>query len=265
MVYSGISALTVLGILSVVRFWPFKTPVDEFWGPVFKSQAPILLCIGQPDWNSENTAKLLTVQGPEAILKNSTVQRPEATLWYRTSFQDRVAMGDLTAITRVTNLLAKRGLAYEIRGVNSASFLDLRKGPVVLFGAGDNPWTLRITDPLRFHFTWTPPGLLRIEDRTNPGGHDWQVDYAAPGASLKKDYAIVGRFFDATTGQTVVVIAGAGVNGTISGGEMVSNPQYLSALTSKIPANARNVEAVIETQVIDGKSGPPIVVASYTW
>jgi hypothetical protein len=91
------------------------------------------------------------------------------------------------------------------------------------------------------------------------------VDFSAPDTSLKKDYAIVGRFFDSTTGQTVVVVAGAGTNGTMSGGELVSNPKFLSQLTSKMPANMRNVEAVIETQVIDGKSGPPAVIAVCTW
>jgi len=251
--YGGISALFVLGVLASIRLWLVQTPVERFWGPLLKPAAPILICVGQPDYFTD------------APNNASKQEGPTATLGFKTAYRDRVAMGDLLAITRVTNLLAGKGRAYDIRGANSASFAEMQRGPVVLFGAGDNPWTFRITDRLRFHFASNAVGILRIEDRQNPGAHDWQVDFSAPDTSLKKDYAIVGRFFDSTTGQTVVVVAGAGTNGTMSGGELVSNSKFLSQLTSKMPANVRNVEAVIETQVIDGKSGPPAVIAVCTW
>jgi hypothetical protein len=83
------------------------------------------------------------------------------TLGFKTSNRDRVTMGDLQAITRVTNLLGGNGRAYDIRGANSASFVEMQRGPIVLFGAGNNPWTLRITDRLRFHFTPIPGGIVR--------------------------------------------------------------------------------------------------------
>lgn len=251
--YCGISALLILGVLASIRLWPGQTPVERFWGPLLKPAPPVLICVGQPDYFTDDTSK------------SSQQEGPTATLGFKTVYRDRVTMGDLLAITRVTNLLSGKGQTYDIRGANSASFVEMRRGPVVLFGGADNPWTLRIIDRLRFHFTWTAGGILRIEDRQNPSAHEWQVDFAAPETSLRKDYAIVGRFFDSTTGQTVVVVAGVGANGTMSGGELVSNPKYLSELTSRMPANARNVEAVIETQVIDGKSGPPAILAVHIW
>lgn len=251
--YGCICAFLVLGVVVSIRLWQAQTPVERFWGPLLKPAMPILICVGQPDYFTD------------APNKASKQEGPTATLGFKTAFRDRVAMGDLLAITQVTNLLTGKGRAYDIRGANSASFVEMQRGPVVLFGAGDNPWTFRITDRLRFHFASNTAGILRIEDRQNPGAHDWQVDFSAPDNALKKDYAIVGRFFDSTTGQTVVVVAGAGSNGTVSGGELVSNPIYLSQLTAKMPANVRNVEAVIETQVIDGKSGPPEILAVQTW
>ncbi len=251
--YAGMSALLVLGALVSIRLWLLQTPIERFWGPFLKPAAPILICVGQPDYFTDNPPN------------GSSPERTTDTLGFKTLYRDRVVMGDLLAITRVTNVLAGKGQAYEIRGANSASFAEMQRGPVVLFGGWDNPWTLRITDRLRFHLTSSAPGIFRIEDRQNPGAHQWQVDFSAPDTSLKKDYAIVGRFLDSTTGQIVVVVAGVGANGTMSGGELVSNPKYLSELTSKMLADVGNVEAVIETQVIDGKSGPPVILAVHTW
>jgi hypothetical protein len=140
----------------------------------------------------------------------------------------------------------------------------MRRGPVVLISGGDNPWTLRITDPLRFHFV-VEGNVIRIEDRQNPTRREWTIDFGMPYSQLKKDYGLVGRFLDPTTGQYIVVAAGIGINGTISAGELLSEPTYLKALLSKLPDTNNNFEAVFSTQVIDGKSGPPTILAAHSW
>ena len=253
LVMASFCALAAVAVLAGVYFWYPKSPIQQFWGPILKSSTPVLICVGQPDYFINDAAKV----GSQAT--------PQAALGFKTVNFDRVTMDDLFAVSRLTSVLGMAKVPYVIQGANTTSFVEMQKGPVVLLAAADNPWTLRITDPLRFHFVWADKSVFRIEDRKNPAMHDWQVDFNAPSDTLKRDYAIVGRFFDSTTGQIVVVVAGAGANGTISGGELVSNPKYLSVLTSKMPANARNVEAVIETQVIDGKSGPPVVLAVQAW
>ena len=55
--------------------------------------------------------------------------------------------------------------------------------------------------------------------------------------------------------------------GTEAAGEILYNPVYLNSLLAKAPVNweKMNMEAVIETQVIEGHSGPPNVLAVETW
>ena len=93
---------------------------------------------------------------------------------------DRVTMDDLFAVSRLTAVLGMARVPYVIQGANTTSFVEMQKGPVVLLAGADNPWTLRITDPLRFHFVWADKSVFRIEDRKNSAMHDWQVDLTLP-------------------------------------------------------------------------------------
>ncbi len=88
-----------------------------------------------------------------------------------------------------------------------------------------------------------------------------------PNLKLAKDYAIVARFHDHVTGQPVIVIAGILGEGTQAASEVVSNPAYLDAMLQKAPKNweQMNLEAVVETSVIEGNPGPPVVLAVKTW
>lgn len=237
---------TVILIAAFCTFrYSSQSSVQEFWGPVLKSP-PVLICIGQPD----------PFVQPPSIKDDSLV--------FRTLNLDRVAMGDVVTATRITTVLGKAGVAYTMQGAESTSFVEMRRGPVVLISGADNRWTLRITDPLRFHFV-VEGNVLHIEDRQNPTRRDWTIDFAMPYSQLKKDYGLVGRFLDPTTGQYIVVAAGIGINGTISAGELLSEPAYLKALLSKLPDTTNNFEAVFSTQVIDGKSGPPTILAAHSW
>lgn len=84
---------------------------------------------------------------------------------------------------------------------------------------------------------------------------------------LAKDYAIVARIHDNVTGQPVIILAGILGEGTEAASEVVSNPAYLDAMLRKAPKNwdQLNLEAVIETNVIEGHAGPPTVLAVETW
>ena len=84
---------------------------------------------------------------------------------------------------------------------------------------------------------------------------------------LAKDYAIVARFRDQASGSIVVVAAGLGAYGTLAAGEVLSNESYLQQIVSHAPRDWKtmNMEAVIETQVINDNSGPPMVLATYFW
>jgi hypothetical protein len=104
-------------------------------------------------------------------------------------------------------------------------------------------------------------------DRKSPKQTSWATAWDLPYQKLSRDYAIVARIHDNTTGQPVIVAAGISEEGTEAAGEILYNPVYLDSLLSKLPANWEklNMEAVIETQVIEGHPGPPSILAVETW
>jgi hypothetical protein len=149
---------------------------------------------------------------------------------------------------------------------SEASFAQLREGPIVLIGAFDNIWTLRVTQKLRFGFE-SKDGVALIVDRKSQKETTWATAWDLPYEKLSRDYAIVARIHDSTTGQPVIIAAGISEEGTEAAGEILYNPVYLESLLAKLPSNweQMNMEAVIETQVIQGHSGPPNILAVETW
>ena len=138
--------------------------------------------------------------------------------------------------------------------------------PGSLIGAFDNIWTLRVTQKLRFGFE-SKNGEALIVDRKSGDKTTWATAWDLPYQKLSKDYAIVARIHDNTTGQPVIIAAGISEEGTEAAGEILYNPVYLNSLLAKAPANweKMNMEAVIETQVIEGHSGPPNILALEIW
>jgi hypothetical protein len=82
-----------------------------------------------------------------------------------------------------------------------------------------------------------------------------------------KDYAIVARLVDPNTDQYAVVAAGIGRGGTIAAGEFLVDEQRMEDMLKFVPSNwkQKNMEIVLETQVIEGRSGPPRVTAVHVW
>jgi hypothetical protein len=65
----------------------------------------------------------------------------------------------------------------------------------------------------------------------------------------------------------VVLAGGLTGYGTVAAGEFLSNPAYLETVAANAPAKwaHKNVEVLISTKVINGKSGPPKVVTVHFW
>jgi hypothetical protein len=79
-----------------------------------------------------------------------------------------------------------------------------------------------------------------------------------------KDYAIVARMVDPNTDQFVVVAAGIGLGGTVAAGEFLVDQQRMGDML-KQDWNRKNLEIVLETPVIEGRSGPPRISAIHVW
>src|SRR5262249_8028723 len=137
----------------------------------------------------------------------------------------------------------------------------------VLIAGFDNEWTMRVTQGLRYHFAMSNDRIFWIEDRESPARRDWSVDFKEKYSQLTQDYAIVSPATDPTTGQLAVVGAGIGENGTVAAGEFLTDSHEMDDATRQAPKNweSRNVEFVLATQVINGKSARPRVLATHCW
>ena len=178
-----------------------------------------------------------------------------------------VSVSIAIALAHLSGVLEQHKKAYEVKESPETTLTDIRSRPIVLVGAINNDWTMRLTSPLRLHFTFAANGVDSIDDTANPRQTDWILDSSKPYLSVTADYAIVARFRDPTTEGPVMVIAGLGPYGTEAASEFVQSPQYLAQLAAKMPRGweNKNLELVLKTNVIGSKAGPPVFVSAFTW
>jgi hypothetical protein len=158
----------------------------------------------------------------------------------------------------------------EIRRGSSSSFSDLREGAVVLIGAFNNEWSLRLTRQLRYSLAMDPgKHLVYIRDARNPASRDWswatdQPAQPVTGANSPKihDFALISRIRDSETGHAVVVIGGLYTYGTEAAGELLTNPNIMRSIAGQMRlGGGQNLQIVLGTTVTDGIPGPPKVLA----
>ncbi|HVZ84188.1 MAG TPA: hypothetical protein VG893_10985 [Terracidiphilus sp.] len=232
--------------------------IDRFWQPVVSSANPATFCLGEP-------AKNIDSESIDDYNAPPSPPEPEK-LYVRLHLSGNLALADVVTLTRTAAALEARHKTFRVVPASEASFEQLREGPSVLIGAFDNIWTLRVTQKLRFGFE-SKDGVALLVDRKNPKPTSWATAWDLPYEKLSRDYAIVARIRDSITGQPVIIAAGISEEGTEAAGEILYNPVYLDSLLAHVPAGweNKNMEAVIETQVIQGHSGPPNVLAVETW
>ena len=95
---------------------------------------------------------------------------------------------------------------------------------------------------------------------------DWSSD-VRPGVRIVKDYALIARFVPSSTGQPIYVIAGLRHPSMEEGVKLLLSSQLMEQTQALDPAGSRNknVEIVIQTEVVEGVAGKPAVLAVYTW
>jgi hypothetical protein len=252
-----VTALGLLAaIIAVTGIWYFTRPpvLKQFWEPFVKSQEPVLFCIA--DQNQYSTIRLRDAADPQRELTLSDTMVA-------------IIIDDVSPLVNVAGMLRTYGRTYRVLGESTTTLTDLRRGPSVFIGAFDNSWTLRLTSPLRFHFA-NDSDMTRfwIEDRVNPTKRDW-VLYRTQQiqTGVYKDYAIVARLVDPNTDQYVVVAAGIGRGGTVAAGEFLVDEHHMEEMLSQVPQDwkRKNLEIILETQVIQGRSGPPRISAVHAW
>ncbi len=221
-----------------------KTAVDVFWAPVLHDQRTLIICTGSSVFTPQSNYSGVTTAG-------------------RDIDYTFVSMQIASAIDQVSSTMEHSGVATQLVPSANTALPDLREHSVALLGGYNNEWTLRLVEPLRYHFLPVPDEV--IVDRTRPQVR-WQRDESLPYSSAD-DYALVARFRDATIDGWVVAMAGVGRNGTEAAAQFVTSPHYMELLRDRVGSGFanRNIEAVLKVSVIDGKTGAPSILAVYSW
>lgn len=271
LVAASVLSLALLAVLAWLRPWSAPTALERFWAPVLDSPNAVLLCVGQPAAQSLTPAAAPAEDDPYLPASAAAARVPEGPLTVRDLHWARnqsVALSDATTLSRLAGLLESRGKPYHIRGEAATAFADLRDGPVVLIGAFNNDWTMRLTGQLRFTFAYDAgTDTLWIRDGDNPAHREWAVQMGQPYLKVAEDYAVISRVLDPTTDRILVVAAGIANYGTLAAGEFLTNPASIRSAVQKAPAgwDGKNIQVVISTKVIGGSSGPPRVLAVHFW
>jgi hypothetical protein len=250
-----LASILLIAALASGAFWlsPRPSTLDRFWAPVFRSNDPIALCFPQSMFTGQT---LLDASKPTQEQHLAEHMRG-------------VILDDLQPLMSFSGLLEMRHRHYTLLGEDAATLTDLRQGPTIFLGAFDNAWTLRMTRDLRYRFGNDPDmAHLWIEDTQSPNRQRWSIDREVQQTTHNyRDYAIVARFRDANTGKLAIISAGIARGGTVAAGEFLTQPGEMDAIKARAPRDwdQKNMEIVLSTEIIDGISSPPKVVATYFW
>jgi len=242
----GLVVALLVGVaVGRVAFPKPPSNMERFWQPITSASGRITYCLGEPV-DATDKARLNLSQGM--------------------GLNGGLDVSDVVTLARSIVPLVPRHDAFRVVSASQTPFAELRESPFVLIGAFDNIWTMRITQDLPFGFE-VDDRDRKIVDRKSAHPRFWTLQWQVPYTKLAKDYAIVARIHDNVTGQPVIVLGGILGEGTEAASEVLSNPVYLDAMLKKAPKNwaQLNLEAVIETNVIDGNPGPPNILAVETW
>jgi hypothetical protein len=245
----AVGAVVVIAILGGLG-WKYRTAhpqtaLDSFWAPVLHDQPVVMVCTGGSVFAQNNFSGVATA--------GKDIDYPF------------VSMQTASAIAQLSGLLARSGGATtQLQTAATTPLTELREHPVIFLGGYNNQWTMRLVQPLRFHFS-TETVAESIVDQSQPGTR-WERDASLP-YSGADDYALVARFRNPTTDSWVVALAGVGRNGTEAAAHFVTSPHYMQLLRDRAGSDLsnRNVEVVLKVNVVDGKTGAPSILAVHVW
>jgi hypothetical protein len=232
--------------------------VPDLWRSFTNARVPILICIDTHD---------LHISAPPTSMESQTFLG-------LVLHKKIIALDDAAVLASMASVLGKKGVSFRVAGAEDISLSDFRQQPVVLIGAIDNKWTTLLTRELPYRIeVENPPGsgsgkapVASIVDARQPAGMRWTTDLSIPYAAWKTDYAIVARMDDSTTGVPVLIEAGLGNDGSVAASELITSNAMASRLSGEPRCYGKsNFEAVLATDLIDTRPGPPRIVRMNCW
>jgi len=224
---------------------------EKMWGPLLKEPGSILFVVGN---------------GPRGLFSSTSQSEQVNAANPPHGAYNHISFNEAVSLSRLADVLVKHSKPYQVKEADLATLQDMRDRPVVLIGAYNNNWTMRLTAAMRFHFE-KDNLIVRIVDAGDPSNRDWAVDYTKPYSAALYDYAIVARYVDPTTSGEILIVAGIGAYGTEAASGAAATPQAVDNLLAGLPAGweSKNLEMVVKTAIINGEAGPPTLVGSTTW
>ena len=251
-------ALLISAGTTVASVWIVKSrrSFPQIWNSFQHAKVPVLVCLGAHD-----------IQVP-----NETSSSSANSFYDLVMRKQTIPVDDVTVITAMASLMGKQGIPFRVASADQTSLTDFRRQPVILIGAADNIWTQRVTQDLRYRLMVIPavtsegPPVASIVDSKDSSSHPWTIDFSVPVSEWKSDYGIVARMDDPITGVPVIIDAGLGNDGSLAASEFITSGASQSRLANDpLCRKKSNFEAVVETNIIGMRPGPPHVLRLECW
>lgn len=245
-------------VIAAASYFVWRSEADkkypQVWDAFEHASSRILICIGTHDLPDTITPPDKDTQRFIDLILHKGI----------------IPVDDVSVVASMASLLGKKNIPFRVVGATKASLTDLRNQPVILIGGINNIWTLRLTQDLRYQIKRVDrpqqEPIASIVDSNSPGSNSWTIDFGVPMSAWEKDYGIVARVDDPSTGVPVLIVAGLGNDGNLASAEFLASDALPNYLKSDPGCSAKtNFEAVIETEMIDDKSGPPHVLRVHCW
>ncbi len=267
-------AVTLVAAASATAFFLTRpSEFDRFWMPIVQDRSDAVICIEQPlrifrftgprkdEFNRMMVGGASVAPASPEVLEESSAKLSEVEPVGEKYF----TYGDLMAAARLSELLARKGKAFQVLGDRLTAFRDLRGKPAILIGQFNNRWTLGLTSGLRYSLgVNTANHAYEVQDRQSPGK---VVASVTTRDHRPEEFAIVSRVLDVQTEKTVVTVIGTTFLGTLAGGDFLTQPAYMQETFRKAPLNwyRKNIQVVIAATIVGGTPGPPRVLATNYW
>ncbi len=234
-----------------------RSSTDLAWGDILDHRSATLIAVGGRSLNTSPGSTANPSWTIDQTSMSASDHMNAAALSY----------SEARALVCLVRILDDKKIQYSLLPVSETTFADLRQGPTILLGGLNNPWTLRAQQQLRYQIATDNNGLDWISDVRDPGSRKFSVDVKLLYSSLNADYAIVARFYDSNTQKPTLIVAGLAEDGTKAASEFITDEKQLQkSLGEALRASkGKNFEVVLGTQVINGVSGPPRVLAKEIW
>jgi hypothetical protein len=275
----ALGSLTVLLIVlaaGLSRKWIFPSALEELWDPLLASRRTVLFCLPVMSNSGKETAAAAGILVQSSASAANRINAPAlptsdapstSTFLAHETLGENIVFSDTLATLRISNYFAAHNRDSSFRPNTITTLNDLRQGPAVLVGGLDNQWTLRALAPLRYRFAGTHQEQYWIIDTKEPEVKVWGLDVKVPLSDIKRDYAIIARIHDESTGRVEMIVAGIGMTGTAAAGEFLVDPLQIAELHRRVGAGFRDrdFEAVLSTDVVDGIAGSARILTVAVW